>query len=556
MDAGEIVAPHLPRRLWILWGTLIALGFLGRLLYGYEVDELMHLHTAWCIGQGQLPYRDFYDNHLPVWHYLIAPFVASLHHANFGVLIGCRLIALAVMLLGLYLFYRLNKRISLVAASWCVGAYLLIHPFGTTGFELRPDWTALVCLLGAMLLLLRSLNARATESEGGGVDPTRGGAIDWQTIVFSFSGGLLGGLAVGMTQKSAFLLLGITVWQTGICLFATDQGQKRLRMVCLVAMLVGAAIPIVLLVWWFARQGALNELFEYGIRQNLRWMREAPLLSGAQESLLANFPIFAFAFVRLLQIFRTLKTQLKAASAESLVAAVFVFGIVAFLKTPVPLAQWFLFLVVPWAACLGTAALYEFALSPERFSVHSRPLVVGCLFACAALRWYNALIVLVVWGGLLAIFGGRLKRIGSSERRVIQAFALTFSIGMIVYLGRVAAEIVSGNGRSQAAFIADIEGRLAPNEPMLAPWPNMAPFHLCPTYHTFAIGGIYTTLSVDALQDEYIGVVAQGRTRIVVMRPQDVDKWQPRFAAYVRAHGRLIRRDSVNLRVVEAYAFE
>ena len=556
IDACEIVTPRPQQRLWILWSVLIGLGFVGRLLYGYEVDELMHLHTAWCIGQGQLPYRDFYDNHLPVWHYLIAPFVASLHHANFGVLLGCRLFALAILLLGLCLFYRLTKRIMIAAAPWSVGAYLLIHPFGTTGFELRPDWTALVCLLGAILLLLKSLEAGATGSDEVSIEDRAGRTIDRQSVALSFGGGLLGGLSVGMTQKSAFLLLGIIVWLAGSCLLATDKVQKRRRIVCLLAMLVGAAVPILLLVWWFASRGALNELVEYGIRQNLRWMREAPLLSGAQESLMANFPIFALAFVRLIQIARTLKTHMYAATAESLVAVIFVFGIIAFLKTPVPLAQWFLFLVVPWAACLGTASLYDFARSPDQFTVRSGQMVIGCLLAFAALRWYNALIVLVVWVGLLAIFGGRLKRTASPDRRVTWAFALSLGVGVIVYLGRVAAEIVPGNGRIQAAFIADIEGRLAPNEPLLAPWPNLAPFHPCPTYHTFAIGGIYTTLSVEALQDEYIGVVAEGRTRIVVMRPRDVDKWQPRFAAYAREHGRLIRRDTVNLRTVEAYVFD
>ena len=42
------------------------------------VDELEHLHATWCVAQGQLPYRDFFEHHTPLLYYLLAPIAALL----------------------------------------------------------------------------------------------------------------------------------------------------------------------------------------------------------------------------------------------------------------------------------------------------------------------------------------------------------------------------------------------------------------------------------------------------------------------------------------------
>src|SRR3954470_19789415 len=60
------------------WAGLIALGYFARLNFGQEDDELQHLHMAWRIGQGDLPYRDFFELHPPLWHVAMAPVVRDL----------------------------------------------------------------------------------------------------------------------------------------------------------------------------------------------------------------------------------------------------------------------------------------------------------------------------------------------------------------------------------------------------------------------------------------------------------------------------------------------
>ena len=46
--------------------------------FRYDSDEPQHLHTTWGWTQGMLQYRDFFDNHTPLFHILFSPLVAAL----------------------------------------------------------------------------------------------------------------------------------------------------------------------------------------------------------------------------------------------------------------------------------------------------------------------------------------------------------------------------------------------------------------------------------------------------------------------------------------------
>ena len=69
---------------------LILLGFAARLFYGYDADELQNLHYAWNIAHGLVPFRDFFEHHPPLLHYVLAPFVGGLSEPGFGLLLATR----------------------------------------------------------------------------------------------------------------------------------------------------------------------------------------------------------------------------------------------------------------------------------------------------------------------------------------------------------------------------------------------------------------------------------------------------------------------------------
>lgn len=51
---------------WLLWASQIS----DR---GIDPDELEHLHAAFCVSQGQLPYRDFFEHHAPALYFAAWP---------------------------------------------------------------------------------------------------------------------------------------------------------------------------------------------------------------------------------------------------------------------------------------------------------------------------------------------------------------------------------------------------------------------------------------------------------------------------------------------------
>ena len=44
----------------------------------FDIDELEHAHAAWCVAQGLIPYRDFFEHHPPALYLLSAPFFRAM----------------------------------------------------------------------------------------------------------------------------------------------------------------------------------------------------------------------------------------------------------------------------------------------------------------------------------------------------------------------------------------------------------------------------------------------------------------------------------------------
>ncbi len=54
-------------------GGLIALRILYAFVYRVDSDEPQHLHVVWGWAHGMIQYRDFFDNHSPLFQMLCAP---------------------------------------------------------------------------------------------------------------------------------------------------------------------------------------------------------------------------------------------------------------------------------------------------------------------------------------------------------------------------------------------------------------------------------------------------------------------------------------------------
>ncbi|MFH1404047.1 MAG: hypothetical protein ABIH11_07255 [Candidatus Altiarchaeota archaeon] len=77
----------------------------------FDHDEFEHVHSAWYVLNGYIPYRDFFQHHNPLLWYLLAP-VILLFGETTTTLFACRLLMLAVAYGIIYLTYLVSRRLS------------------------------------------------------------------------------------------------------------------------------------------------------------------------------------------------------------------------------------------------------------------------------------------------------------------------------------------------------------------------------------------------------------------------------------------------------------
>ena len=144
-------------RLWL--GIMAALAIAARiwLIFGFRIDsdEPQHLHVACGWTHGFLPYRDVFDNHLPLLHVLFAPVMALVPESSTAftlMRLAIAPFAIACAWL-LFLFARpwLGSRTAAVAAL----AFSVMPPWLPKSVEFRNDTLWIFFWLAGLALLTR-----------------------------------------------------------------------------------------------------------------------------------------------------------------------------------------------------------------------------------------------------------------------------------------------------------------------------------------------------------------------------------------------------------------
>ncbi len=225
---------------------LVLLAFLLRIplsrLRFFDPDEFEHLHFAWAISAGQLPYRDFFEHHLPLYHYLLQP-LFWFSRAEAGTLIRARLFMLPFVLGIFFLTYRLGVRLyNRVSAFLAVFLLSFMVMFLDKTIEIRPDTTAVFFWLLSLLLLTR------------GWENGRPASWFWAGVFLS--------AAFLNTIKIVFGIAGVAAAGT---IFLVSESRKKFRrpLTGVVSpFLSGFLLPLFLLAVFFWWQGGLRNLID------------------------------------------------------------------------------------------------------------------------------------------------------------------------------------------------------------------------------------------------------------------------------------------------------
>jgi 4-amino-4-deoxy-L-arabinose transferase-like glycosyltransferase len=249
---------------------LLVLRFLFLARHGVDSDETQHLHVIYGWLRGELPYRDQFDNHTPLFAWLFLPF-ARLAGETPNVVLFARLAQIPLSFGVVALFYGLARRLAdRTTALWATAFTLALADWSLKALEFRPDvlWTAL--WLGALWVL-------AIAKPG------------WRSFL---PAGLLLGAALMASVKTVFLLAGLGLGWLGAWVLCPEfrQAYTPRRIVeCALAGAAGFTVVPAAFLGGFAANGALEAmrycLFTVNVPESPAVWRSGLFAAGAVVAL-------------------------------------------------------------------------------------------------------------------------------------------------------------------------------------------------------------------------------------------------------------------------------
>lgn len=226
--------------------------------YRFDADEQHHLHVVWGWTAGMVQYRDYFDNHAPLFHLLLAP-VLALFGERSDILLWMRAPMLVLFGIVIWTTWEVGRRIyDERIAAWAAVLLALFPPFFLKSLEVRTDnlWNALWMLTVLALVLRRR----------------------------PFLIGLLLGAAFATSLKTMLLIITLLVAALLTRLFTKTRAQFR----WLEALAGFAVIPLILATY-FMLAGAWDALLYCNLTFNAN-------LALTRKNLWVGRAIFPFTF--------------------------------------------------------------------------------------------------------------------------------------------------------------------------------------------------------------------------------------------------------------------
>jgi hypothetical protein len=211
-------------------------GFLFR--HGVDSDEPQCLHVIYSWLRGEMPYRDCFDNHTPLFAWLFLP-LARLAGETPNIVLIARLAQIPLSFGALALFYLLGRKLcGSRVALWATALSLSLADWSLKAVEFRPDVLWMVLWLAALWML------------------TRPGTPSWRNFL---PAGLLLGAALMASIKTTVLLAGLGLGWASTWLLDPEfrRAYSIPRIIeCAVAVACGFLVVPAAFVGWFAMHGA------------------------------------------------------------------------------------------------------------------------------------------------------------------------------------------------------------------------------------------------------------------------------------------------------------
>jgi len=251
-------------------------------------DEFEHMHAAWLISRGLIPYRDFFEHHTPGFWLMLAPLYRWYPvEQNPDTAIA---------------FIFMARRLSMVFAGLCLAlTWVLARMWGGN----RVAWLAVVILSAYVSFMYKTLEVRpdvlATALWLGYLASTFAAfaelAARKQASLFALSGLLLGSTLM-CTQK--ILVASPAIVLAMLWYLVTGKEKHLHRLANCLWQVAGFCVPILVTVAFLQAHGALGAFVHYNLVTDLTWKSGLPFPGVLPIVLSQNTALVSLGIVGLL----------------------------------------------------------------------------------------------------------------------------------------------------------------------------------------------------------------------------------------------------------------
>jgi hypothetical protein len=491
--------------LGILTGFLILGSFAFRLDLlknrEFDPDEFEHLHSAWSLSKGQIPFRDYFEHHTPGLYFLLAPTFSffdvdhSPEDAVAFVFFARRVMwcfAGAILALTFYLGVLCWKDIRVA----CIGTALIATDIVFLGktLEIRPDVLSTAFWLGSLTLSARAMSVGESNKK-----------VRW----LFFASGLCLGLALVCSQKLLMAGPGMVVGVAWYCLDRRMPGTLGWRIRNIIRQALGTLAPVLVVLGYFAWHGSLYAFIQCNFLLNLGWQQETSV-GATLHWLVVRDPFFiALAVPGGLLGFLSLFRAQRFSAVGVLIFANTLGLFLGLYLIPVPYPQYCL-LFLPMVALYAAAFIVKMAeffqsllrktSNPIKefpaealFFIGAYCLMLGCCVYIAEPKaiglWFFPLI------GALTILLATLFL----KARLTSLALATFLIPGSVYSLQ---QMIWMRGLSNEEMVSNLRyvmERTSPDDVVMDGWSGLGVFRPHAWYYAFTHGGVRSTLDKEKL---------------------------------------------------------
>jgi len=341
----------------------------------FDPDELQHVHAAWAVHEGQLPFRDFFEHHMPGVQFMLAPMMGRFH-VDDAADDAIRFLFVARTLMWIFagLVVALTVFLGMLdggaAVGWLSGGLLTTSiVFTSRTLEIRPDTPGLALWLASLICMATALRP--------GADGDRRPRYLFMASGFFFGGALVFNQKLLLAGPGLLLFAGLYVRQQ-------STRPPRARALDVVSFGLASAAPLFALLAYFWYQAAAGDFVRDVLITNLGWPREVSVRSTLNWMVLRDPWLMTVVVAGVVQAAIEMRRQRSTSLSTGLLLFPTISLVVGLFIIPTPYPQYML-LMLPAGSVLGARFVWALcdALPARRRFVRGGS-TVDCVIVAAS----------------------------------------------------------------------------------------------------------------------------------------------------------------------------